>query len=98
MCGNQRPDKPEYRGVLARRVNQARCLEWIRDSRLQLPLVDYERLYRDAEDLESVPIGLLIFLARARLRRDVHVTASGGSPGGVIEAPIRYHDSSIGQL
>jgi len=63
----ERPDKPEYRDVLRRRVDPARCLDWIRESRVRLPLVDYGRLYRDADDPDSIPLGLLVFLARAHV-------------------------------
>jgi len=62
----ERGDKPEYRAVLATRVDPTSCLEWIRASGVELPLVRYERLYRDAE-LSSVPTGLLMFLARAHV-------------------------------
>jgi len=59
-----RADKPEYYGVLARRVDPARCLSIVRDSGIRLPHVDYAVVERDA-DAGRVPLVFLMFLARA---------------------------------
>jgi hypothetical protein len=60
----QRP-KSDYRAVVRRRVDAARCVEAIRASRARLPGVDYRRLFDDAtRDPESIPLFLLVNLAR----------------------------------
>lgn len=60
-----RPDKPLYFDILGSRVSPELCLEVIRDSGLELPLVDYGRLYADVASADGVPLVLLISLARA---------------------------------
>jgi asparagine synthase (glutamine-hydrolysing) len=58
--------KGDYRSVLQRRVDPARCVEGIRTSKARLPGVDYRRLFDDAaRGPEAMPLLLLITLARA---------------------------------
>ena len=68
----ERRGKAEFSGVYRRRVDAARCLQIIRDSGLELPLVDYELLFRDAEVSDSVPLVLLMCLARAHVFAAMH--------------------------
>ena len=63
-----RSDKVWFNPVLERRVDPGRCLEWIRDSRVELPDVDYQALFGAAErDLNALPTFGWIQLARAHL-------------------------------
>lgn len=61
-----RKDKPGYFGVLGRRVSAERCVSAIRASGVELPRVQYNVLYAEAER-ETVPLVLLMFLARAHV-------------------------------
>jgi asparagine synthase (glutamine-hydrolysing) len=63
----ERPDKPLYYDVLGLRLDPARCLACIRGSGVLLPLLDYRRLYEDADTAGGVPLMLLVFLARAHV-------------------------------
>jgi asparagine synthase (glutamine-hydrolysing) len=58
--------KGDYREVLRRRVDPARCIEGIRSSGVRLPGIDYGRLFRDADrDPDALPLLFLVTLARA---------------------------------
>lgn len=67
----QRIEKPGYLSVLERRVQPDQCLEWVKESGVRLPLVNYETLFRDGAHAGTVPLFLLLVLARA------HVFAAG---------------------
>jgi hypothetical protein len=67
----QRADKAEYLSVLERRVDRGRCLDWVKESGIRLPLVNYENLLRDGVEPWGAPLFLLLLLARA------HVFAAG---------------------
>ena len=43
----QRSEKPGYLSVLERRVDRGRCLDWVKESGIRLPFVNYENLFRD---------------------------------------------------
>ena len=61
---HQRP-KSDYQAVIRRRVDAARCVEGIRASKIQLPDIDYRRLFDDAaRDPQAIPLFLLVNLAR----------------------------------
>jgi hypothetical protein len=61
---HQRP-KSDYRAVVRRRVDAARCVEGIRASKVRLPSVDYQRLFdATAGGPEAIPLFLLVNLAR----------------------------------
>jgi hypothetical protein len=64
----RRTDKVWFNPVLERRVDPQRCLEWIRDSGVELPDVDYGALYAAADrDLDAVSLFGWIQLARVHL-------------------------------
>jgi asparagine synthase (glutamine-hydrolysing) len=67
----QRSEKPGYLSVLERRVDRGRCLDWVKESGIRLPFVNYENLFRDGAEPQGVPLFLLLLLARA------HVFAAG---------------------
>lgn len=57
--------KSDYMAVVEHRVDRNLCFEMVRASRLRLPQVDYDRLFKEAENQpEMVPFMLLINLAR----------------------------------
>ena len=60
-------ERPEYLSILERRVDGVRCLEWIQDSGVRLPLVDYPALFRAGADPNGPPLFLLVLLARAHV-------------------------------
>lgn len=66
----ERTGKPPYQSVLEHRVDRGRCLEWMKDSGVRLPLVNYAAL-SDDEMKSGAPLFLLLLLARA------HVFAAG---------------------
>jgi len=58
--------KGDYREVLRRRVDPARCIEGIRTSGIHLPGIDHDRLFRAADrDPGALPLLFLVTLARA---------------------------------
>ena len=60
----QRP-KSDYVAVLRHRVDPRRCIEVVRASGIELPDVDYRRLFEQADaDPGAIPIFLLVNLAR----------------------------------
>ena len=63
----RRQEKPQYLGVLEHRVDPARCLEWVKESGVRLPFVDYDALFLDGAEPGRVPLVLLLFLARAHV-------------------------------
>lgn len=68
----ERGEKPEYLSVLEHRVDRGRCLDWVKESGVRLPLVNYEALFDDGIEPWGAPLFLLVLLARA------HVFAAGG--------------------
>ena len=67
----KRVEKPEYLSVLEHRVDPASCLDWVKESGVRLPFVNYEALFRDGSGPGGAPLFLLLVLARA------HVFAAG---------------------
>jgi asparagine synthase (glutamine-hydrolysing) len=63
----ERTEKPEYLSILEQRVDRGRCLEWVKESRVRLPSVNYETLFRDGTEPERMPLFLLLVLARAHV-------------------------------
>jgi asparagine synthase (glutamine-hydrolysing) len=58
--------KSDYMAAVGHRVDPARCLEGIRASKVQLPYLDYARLFDDGEmNPDGIPIFLIVNLARA---------------------------------
>jgi asparagine synthase (glutamine-hydrolysing) len=58
--------KSDYMEVVRHRVDPARCVDVIRSSRVQLPGIDYRRLYQQGDaDPEVIPLYLLVNLAKA---------------------------------
>ena len=65
----ERLEKPEYLSVLERRVDRGLCLDWIRESDVRLPFVNYETLFRRRiEQPGSAPLPAPRTGASARLR------------------------------
>jgi hypothetical protein len=63
-----RPGKVWFNPVLERRVDPRRCVEWIRESRVKLPDVDYRGLFAAADaDPGALPLFGWIQLARVHL-------------------------------
>lgn len=61
----ERP-KSGYMAAVRHRVDPTRCLEKIRASKVQLPHLDYARLFEDGEmNPDGIPIFLIVNLARA---------------------------------
>jgi hypothetical protein len=60
----ERRDKSSFGSVYDRRVDTMRGLELVRNSGLRLPLINYERVFVDAEDPQTAPTILLMTLAR----------------------------------
>ena len=57
--------KSDYRAIVGRRVDVARCVEDIRASKVRLPSVDYRRLFDDASSrADAIPLFLVVNLAR----------------------------------
>ncbi|HEX2827012.1 MAG TPA: asparagine synthase-related protein [Burkholderiales bacterium] len=57
--------KSDYMGIVARRVDRARCVETIRTSNVRLPHVDYARLLADGDaQPDRIPLILLVNLTR----------------------------------
>jgi hypothetical protein len=55
-----------YLGVVGHRVDPGRCMELIRASRVRLPFVDYDQLFRDAdEEPERLTVFFLVYITRA---------------------------------
>lgn len=61
----ERAGKASYFDVLRRRVDPARCLDLIKASAIELPLVNYDLVYQDAAVAQGPPLFLLLLLARA---------------------------------
>ncbi len=65
-CLRERRRPSNYLPVVAHRVDIGRCVDLVRASGIRLPFIDYERLFRDAdEEPERLTVFLLVSLARA---------------------------------
>ena len=60
----ERRDKSSFGSVYAQRVDTMQGLELIESSGVRLPLINYERVFSDAEDPQTAPTILLMSLAR----------------------------------
>jgi asparagine synthase (glutamine-hydrolysing) len=67
-----RSDKVRFDEAVDRRVDYAKCFQWVRESGIRLPHVDYDRLFVDARSPNNNRI-LWIRLASA------HIFAAGGT-------------------
>ncbi len=62
----ERRTMSNYLGVVAHRVDAGRCMDLIRASGVRLPFIDYDRLFRDAdEEPERLTVFFLVYITRA---------------------------------